>query len=154
MSNITEEEGKVEFDFRNVPLAWQLCFLDDCPRSGECLRRQAARHLNEGRDWGPSVYPTMKRDEGGCRLFVIGEPRRMAWGFSHLFEEVKRKHDAGLRIAMKQYLGGHAAFYRYHHGKRLLTPEQQEWILDLFRRYGYTEGLRFEQYVYAYDFDH
>ena len=35
-----------------------------------------------------------------------------------------------------------------------LTPEQQEWILDLFRRYGYTEGLRFEQYVYAYDFDH
>ncbi|WP_311776577.1 DUF6078 family protein [Parabacteroides merdae] len=30
-------------------------------------------------------------------------------------------------------------YYRFHHGERLLTPEQQKWIINLFRRYGYTE---------------
>jgi len=29
---------------------------------------------------------------------------------------------------------------------------KQEWILDLFRRYGYTEDLEFEGYVLSFNF--
>ena len=145
---------EVKFDFKKVPLSWQLCFLDDCPKKDECLRQLAVRHLTGSREFGPAVYPTMKRGDNGCRLFTAGEPKRMAYGFTTLFAEVKAKHEQGLRLAMKQYLGGHSHYYRYHHGERLLSPEQQEWIVNLFRRYGYTEGLAFDAYVSVYDFDH
>jgi len=29
---------------------------------------------------------------------------------------------------------------------------KQEWILDLFRRYGYMEDLEFEGYVFSFNF--
>ena len=53
---------------------------------------------------------------------------------------------------MKKYLGSNAAYYRYAAGEKLLTPEQKEWIVDLFHKYGYTENLVFDNYKNAYDF--
>ena len=53
---------------------------------------------------------------------------------------------------MKAYLGGHGTYYRYNRGEKLLTPEQQEWILRLFTRYGYSENLSFEGYCDVMDF--
>ncbi|MDY6033294.1 MAG: DUF6078 family protein, partial [Alloprevotella sp.] len=44
------------------------------------------------------------------------------------------------------------SYYRYQRGERLLTPEQQQWILKLFASKGYTDQLLFEHYVESYDF--
>ena len=104
------------------------------------------------RDWGPAIYPNIKIGEEGCRLFATGEPQRMAWGFETLFEEVKSKHERGLRLAMYQYLNGSSNYYRYHHGEKLLNAEQQEWIIQLFQRTGYTENLKFDHYTHVFDF--
>ena len=148
------EETELKFDFRNVPKGWQLCFLSECPKKEECLRHLAASHLPESRDWGPAIYPTMKIEENGCRFFTMGKPTNMAWGFNTLFSDVKSRHERQLRDSMKQYLGGHSNYYRYNNGERLLTAEQQEWIIRLFQRYGYTEGLTFDHFTLVYDFDH
>lgn len=64
----------------------------------------------------------------------------------------EEKDDTPLRDRIKAYLGGNTTYYRYHHGERLLTPEQQQWILDLFHRHGYTDGLHFDEYRDLYDF--
>lgn len=65
---------------------------------------------------------------------------------------MKKKDDTPLRKRVKAYLGGNTTYYRYHHGERLLTPEQQEWIIALFRRHGYTGELGFDKYLDRYDF--
>ena len=147
-------EKDIQFDFRNVPKTWQVCFLSECPVKEQCLRQLVAAHLPKSRDFGAAVFPTMDRDEQGCRLFAVGEPKHMAWGFNTIMLEVKSRDEQALRNSMKQYLGGHSNYYRYHNGERLLTPEQQEWIVNLFRRYGYTENLTFDHYAYVFDFDH
>jgi hypothetical protein len=49
-------------------------------------------------------------------------------------------------------LGSHTSYYRYHRGEKLLTPEQQQWILDLFAQYGYTNELHFDSYRDMIDF--
>jgi hypothetical protein len=147
-------EKDIQFDFRNVPKTWQVCFLSECPVKEQCLRQLAASNLPADRDWGAAVYPTMRCNEKGCRLFATGEAKRMAWGFNTLFSEVKAKHENVLRLAMKNYLHGHAAYYRYNRGEKLLSPEQQDWIVQLFQSMGYHDGLEFDHYVYAYDFDH
>ena len=69
-----------------------------------------------------------------------------------LFAEAKQKDSTPLRNRVKEYLGGHGTYYRYLHGERPLMPEQQEWILNLFRRNGYTEDLCFDGYREIYDF--
>lgn len=148
-------DGKdIQCDFRNVPPSYAVCFLEGCSVKEQCLRRLVADHLPETKDFGPAVLPTMKIGEEGCRLYENGEPKLMAWGFSKLFYDVKARHETQLRNQMKKYLGGRSNYYRYHNGERLLTPEQQEWIVNLFQQYGYTEGITFEHYANVYDFDH
>jgi hypothetical protein len=53
---------------------------------------------------------------------------------------------------MYQYLNGSSNYYRYHHGEKLLDAEQQEWIIKLFQRTGYTENLKFDHYTQVFDF--
>ena len=117
-----------------------------------CLRQLATAHIAEGRDFGPAVYPTMEIGPEGCRLFVEGEPMLMAWGFETLFSEVRLKDERSLRQSLKAYLGGHSTYYRYKKGQRMLSAEQQEWVLNLFKSYGYTTNLEFDHYVYTYKF--
>ena len=116
------------FDFRSVPCDWTLCFIQNCPLKATCMRYFVGEHYFEKR--------------------VI----RVAWGFSTLFSEVKRKDDLPLRNQIKEFLGGHGTYYCYMHGKKMLNSEQQAWILDLFRDYGYTTNLVFDHYADVYDF--
>ena len=54
---------------------------------------------------------------------------------------------------MARYLGSGGTFYRYRNGERLLMPEQQEWIKNMFTRYGYTDEIEFDGYKEVYRFD-
>ena len=38
-------------------------------------------------------------------------------------------------------------------GQLTLTPEQQADIIDIFRSYGYTEKLSFDNYIDRYSFE-
>lgn len=139
------------FDLSFVPPLWQLCFCNGCPRHGECLHFVTGQHVPDDRTWGPAIYPTAYRN-GSCQHFKAIRTIRAAYGFDTLFREVKHKDISTLRDLMKDYLGGHGTYYRYKRGERLLTPEQQQWVLDLFARYGYKVGLGFDHYVDVVDF--
>jgi hypothetical protein len=147
------KEQNIMLDFKKVPKGYQLCFNHECPKKDDCLRFMAGEDLPDNRDWGPAIYPNIKMDSEGCRLFDKGKPQMMAWGFNTLFSEVKHRHVNTLRTTLKQYLGGHSNYYRYHNGERLLNDKQQEWIINLFRRMGYTDNLQFDHQVTTFVFD-
>lgn len=134
-----------------IPPSFCRCFQGDCPQAGTCARFLAGRYLREGQVCGPAVYPAA-RTGGACTMYRQARVIRAAYGFTALFAEVKQKDSTPLRGRIKAYLGGNTTYYRYHHGEKLLSPEQQEWILGLFRRKGYTEGLRFDGYRELHDF--
>lgn len=143
-------EDYSDLSYSDFPPSWKYCFLPDCPRQSECMRHLSATLLPAERTWGAAVYPTAL-SAAACPHFKAIRKIRAAWGFNTLFKNVKRVDDSPLRNAMKIYLGSHSTYYRYHNGKLLLSPEQQEWILNLFRSYGYTEGLAFDNYKDGYD---
>ena len=134
-----------------IPPSYARCFQSDCPKADTCARFLAGKYIPEGQVRGDAVYPTA-RQGGDCKMYKQTRVIRAAYGFKALFAEVKQKDDTPLRSRIKAYLGGNTTDYRYHHGEKLLTPEQQEWILKLFRRRGYTEELRFDGYRELYDF--
>ena len=77
---------------------------------------------------------------------------RGAYGFNTMLNDLKRKDEELLRGMITDYLGSNTTYYKFNRGEKLLTPEQQEWILALFRKYGYTGEKEFEGYRYIYDF--
>ncbi len=140
-----------DFTYDLVPASWPVCFVANCPLAESCLSHLAGLHLPDDLTIGPAIYPTALRD-GKCGHYKKIRKIQAAWGFDTLFTDVKQRDAAPLRSAIKNYLGGNGTYYRYHNGERLLTPEQQEHILALFRQCGYSENLRFDGYREVYDF--
>lgn len=85
-------------------------------------------------------------------MYRANTPIRGAYGFSKMFENVRKKDVSLLREKVIEYLGSQSGYYRYNSGQRLLLPEQQEQILALFREQGYQENLSFDHYSETYDF--
>ena len=87
-----------------------------------------------------------------CPHFHPVKKVRVATGFRNIFEDVKARDIAQMRSEMSAFLGSRATYYRYRNGEQPLNPRQQQWIVQLFRRYGYTHDLVFDDYkdMYVY----
>lgn len=138
-------------ELSQYPKSYLLCFLSQCSKRETCAHYVAGEHVRKDDIRGHAVFPTALRREGGCPFFQQLRSYTAAWGFDRLLEDVKHKDVAAIRKAIKEYLGGNGTYSRYKRGERLLSPEQQEWILNLMKRYGYTGQLQFDHYVEALD---
>ena len=143
----------IVIDQRQVPAGYVYCFNDACAKHEECLRWKVAQQIDQKMTMAQTVLPTVL-SRSRCPHYRKAELKRMAWGFNKIFAEVKSKDEALLRDLIKQYLGGNGTYSRYKLGRRLLTPEQQEHIIGLFRDRGYSEGLEFDHYATTCDLDH
>ncbi len=133
-----------------IPKSYRICFLPDCPVAERCIRHFAGLQIDRNIPWGPAIYPSSLKN-GKCDYFKEKRIIQGAWGFKTLFKDVRQRDSALLHNAIRNYLGGNGTYYRYHHGERLLTPEQQTWILELFHQYGYTDHLQFDGCKDCYD---
>lgn len=141
-----------DFDFRQIPFDWALCYIAECQRKDECMRYQVCRLMPEGTTRNACVLPTVLR-KTECPHFHPIRKVEVAVGFQYLFNDVKARDVTAMRSELMAYLGGGGTYYRYRNGARPLMPEQQQWIANLFRRYGYTENLIFDGYEHIYRFD-
>lgn len=125
-----------------APKGYVFCFQDKCPAADNCVHYFARQHTGERL----SAITIMEKaiNGGKCQWFKPVRTIHGAYGFNSLFNEAKANDAPALRRTIKRYLGGNGTYYQYHHGERLLTPEQQEWILSLFRDYGYSGELHFD----------
>ena len=133
-----------------IPANYLYCFNEECPKAKECMRHFATQYVDAAQTKGYAVFPTVLRNRE-CDYFKQKQSITLAYGFSHLFADVMARHITVIRSKMKNYLGGNGSYYRYFHGERMLSPEQQAWILNLFAQYGYKDGLRFDEYKKMWD---
>lgn len=78
---------------------------------------------------------------------------RVAWGFKTLFADVQKKDYGHLRSEVIFHFRSESDFWRYNRGYYKLTPEQQQEILDIFRKNGYDPTNRsFQHYAEQIDF--
>ena len=135
-----------------IPEWWPVCQQADCPQAAACLRRQAFMRMPRAVDAWSCVMPWAESN-GDCRYFFSTEKQRMARGFTKMFANMHNREDLhNLRLELTTFLGSKGSYDRYKKGEKLLTPDEQQWILQRFRQYGYEEGLEFDEYVYCYNF--
>lgn len=135
----------METKHQNIPAGWAICFLTGCRRKQECLRYQAGLNLPDDVETREAVVPSVLKKER-CPRFLKTETEHVAYGFTRIFYDVKSRHIADMRSAIRAYLGGRGTYYRYLHGEQALMPEQQQWIRRLFADYGYPGKVEFDRY--------
>lgn len=140
-----------DFDFKQVPYGWAMCYVEACPRKDECLRYQVYLSL-PGCMVNKCVMPAALR-QPSCPHFRPIRKMRVAIGFQHIFNKVLASDIAIMRAELAAFLGCRATFYRYRRGDQPLNPRQQKWIQEMFRRHGYTDEVTFDQYKDVYVFD-
>lgn len=85
-----------------------------------------------------------------CPHFQNAEKIHVAWGISHLLDNVPYKDGTNI----KQQLIGHfgkTLYYRFYREERFLSPADQNYIRQLFRRKGITEEPVFDSYTDEYN---
>lgn len=140
-----------EFVFDFVPSYWAICFNESCPLAEQCQRKLAGDHAPATLKVATCITPRALNN-GKCAAFHPIKTVTMARGFSQIFKPVLKRHFTPMRKALTDYLHGKKMYYEYRRGERLLSPEQQAWINDLFSRFSYPTPVTFDGKETCFEF--
>ena len=125
-----------ELHFETMPRNYLLCFNDDCQWADHCLHRLAARSGRQRDAVVTAVNPAVCGGEN-CPYHKPNHVVTMAYGMKDSFREVKADDIAALRNTLIRHFG-HGSYYVRRNGTRPITPNEQAYIADIFRQFGYT----------------
>lgn len=123
-------------DFSTKPKGYKLCFSDKCLLAEKCLRRIAVSKLAEDDDF-LQVVNHAKFDEKNCKLFADSDNVNIAYGMKSAFGNLLVNDADKIRIELIQHFG-QTEFYRRKNGLKAISPEEQEYIINVFSKFGYS----------------
>ena len=118
-----------------MPAHYLSCFNDECTLADHCLRRLAARSRLQTGNIVQAVNPAQHSGEN-CPYYKENKETTMAYGMKDSFHEIKADDIAELRNTLINHFG-RTYYYRRRNGLRPITPEEQQYISNVFRRFGY-----------------
>lgn len=140
-------------DNNSGPLApdyFARCFNSQCTQTDNCLHRLAAVHdtpaLTSIRIINPLCIP---KDSTQCPHFQSVKKIRVAWGISHLLDEIPYKSLQPIKSHLIRYFS-RGKYYRFYRKECYLTPEDQKYIQTVFRHYNITMEPVFDSYSEEY----
>lgn len=132
-------EKQPQFPF--APKDFARCLNATCPRSQNCLRRTAALQDTDEHLFLKVVNPLRYPKEGEeCELFRSTDKVRMAWGVTHLLDNVPYKEGSLLRNMIINHLG-RSQYYRCFRKERPFAPQDQQTIRMLFVTRNFAASL-------------
>ncbi len=128
-----------------------VCFKDACPRHAECLRWLTGQHMPEELNVCTCVNPSGKSvGTEQCTHFRKAEKVTMARGMTRIFsDDMPKRVENGVRQALIER-HNRTYYFEYRNGTRLISPAMQEEVRQLFRDFGWTRDVEFDEYVEDY----
>ena len=142
---------KEKLDFEKVPYQYAMCLNRQCPQAETCLRQLAEQCVPADlQHWviiSPKLLATVK---GDCPHYRPSAKVRYAKGFIKALENRPYKQ---LQAAISTLMGyfGRRTYYRSRKGERLLTPSEQQHVVNIFTKYGAATPIEFDAYEEDYD---
>ena len=124
-----------EPQYKTMPEHYLLCFNDDCALADECLHRLAARSRRQKDEVVTAVNP-VRCSGRSCRYYKPNKVATMAYGMKDSFHKVKADDISSLRNTLINHFG-RGSYYLRRNGIRPITPEEQQYISNVFRQFGY-----------------
>ena len=122
------------------------CPLASCKKSGTCIRYAAYLKAQEEKE-SFSILNTSKftTPDMGCENYLTPVKQRMARGFRALYETLP-KCNSHYFWTCTSFMN-ETSWYRAKRGDLLLTPKEQEILLEAFRENGADMSVGFDGYV-------
>ena len=146
---ITAMEDRI--DYSKMPDFFLMCLNKECAKADNCLRQLAVQGISaEVRRWtvlSPKYLATLT---GDCPYYKVAERTRYAKGFTKMLNDMPhRQMGEVVRSLIKLF--GERTYYRVRKGERLLSPAEQQSMLDIVGRCGISQPQEFNEYVDDYD---
>lgn len=140
---------------QDVPNGYAHCFAgkDICPKASTCLRAIAAQLQSESQEPQPATITTVNAlylkqlpNLASCSEYRSNQPVHYAKGMTHLFDELPLKQAHSIRLKVLYCFSCESYFYRSRRGTRLISPQEQHAIANVFRSSGLGITPKFDEF--------
>lgn len=141
---------KEEISFTQVPFDYPLCLNGQCPKAATCLRQLAMQSMPTEKDYWKVISPKrLATVKGECPFYRSSQKARYAKGFMNMLNSLPY-NKRGIAIANLIAGFGQRTYYRARKGERLLLPEEQQSVLNVFRHLDAGMATEFDSYAEGY----
>ena len=138
-----------ELDYNIVPKRFGHCLNGNCKRADKCLRYQVTKFIPEDVRYVCMLNPQWKQTGKKCTEFLDDTPVKYAYGWSKMFD--KLMHEKAMAIKNDLLCSfGKNLFYRLKRHERAFTPQAQDYVRMVFRKYGIAEEPEYDYCQYEY----
>lgn len=133
------------------PISTRCALTDNVRKADTCLRQLAEQHVpEEVEHWtiiSPKCLATVKGDYPYYRSNIKAY---YAKGFIGILENLPHKQMENV-VAHLMSLFNRRTYYRARKGERLLSPAEQQQVLNILKHCGVVQFPKFDEYIETYD---
>ena len=142
---------KEKIDFAKVPYQYAMCLNRQCPQANTCLRQLTEQSVPENIEHWVIISPKLLANiKGYCPHYRSNTKVRYAKGFIGILDCIPHKQMQTVVAHLMGYLS-RRTYYRTRKGERLLSPAEQQHILNILKNCGVTYPEKFDAYIEDYD---
>lgn len=130
--------------FRQKADSYLVCFLDHCPQRSQCLRWLVGQYVSERPYAWTAISPRHPQAATeSCEMFRKNVRIVMKRGFKNLYREMPAYKERAIRQQLI-HLWGRRQYFEMRKGDRLITPEQQQDIINVCKFHGYSGPIVYD----------
>lgn len=135
-----------KIDFKQIPTDYPLCLNERCPQAAGCLHQLSVQAMPAEKEYWNIISPKRTATiKGDCPFFRSSRKARYAKGFMNMLDSLPYNKRRGV-ISSLIACFGQRTYYRIRKGERLLTPDEQQTVRNIIKRYGTSASLEFDDY--------
>ena len=147
METIDYEKSATELqeeELKKKAKSYLVCFIESCPLHDQCLRWLVGRYADPRLPAFNAVNPVNSRNGGEeCRMFRRAQRVVMKRGFTNMYHEMPGYVEHRIRRDLIAAFG-RKQYFEMRKGDRLVTPDQQQTILDTCRHHGWQGPIVYD----------
>ena len=138
-----------KISFNEVPKAYVLCAVSDCPMASHCLRQMAMQVLDKSTRLVTIVNPQQTQPSEACGFYRSDEPQVFARGFESMQEEMlPRQYSIFMKRLKSRF--GRTGYFERRRGERLCSPSDIAFIKEILSDLSLSH-LTFDGFVEQYN---
>lgn len=151
MLNLKIQYMEPESKYESVPKGFAYCLNAQCKHSAMCLRYLVSKELSPERQAFSIVNPDCTTPQAeSCPFFKADQKDKYALGITHLLDDLPHNKALDIkRTILSTFSKG--TFYRIRNKERLISPDEQNIIRQIFFEHGVNADPHFDKYVEQYD---
>lgn len=130
---------------KEIPLDYQICLHNDCPRATSCLHQLACQSLMKQENILQLINPSRCTKDEKCTYYRNAAPISYARGFIGMQQQMLPAQYKAFMSALKSIFGRNS-YYERRRGDSPLSPDEQKIVLNTLRQVGVTKKLKFDRY--------